>query len=450
MKFSLHTQGVLFFVFLTLTACGGQMQPRVTGGEIADLRTFPQDLRVYAALAGPDTVLLTPQQQQAHWQRYRQLYFAPWTKAQKPTGADAVFAPLRHGYAENLLPHSEADIQALLRNSYRESYPNRLEDQRHGIVLRPTALRAAPTDRPRFNNPNTAGQGFPFDMWQYASLPAGMPVAMTHDSRDGSWIFVENALASGWISADDAAGINADSREQIMRQPLLAVLAENVVLTDEVRGGRLVNISLGTLLPLAEKGEERHVVLFPQRNASGQAVLVRAVAQSGTLALAPVPLTPSALASVGNELMGQPYGWGSLYRNRDCSAMLRDVFTPFGLWLPRNSAAQAKAWHYVDIEGQGAENKEAAVRQRAMPFATLLSYPGHISLYVGQYQGRAVMFHNMWGVRTERNGVEGRYIVGKAAVTSLQPGVELPDAQDKNSLIARMRGMSILDNSAPE
>ena len=447
MKAFSYTQGVLFFVLLTLAACGGQLQLRVTGGDIADLHTFPQDLRIYAELAGSDTALLTPQQQQAHWQRYRQLYFGPWTSAQKTAEVDAVFAPLRQGYAENLLPHSEADIQVLLQNSDRENYPNRLEEQRHGIVLRPTALRAAPTDRPRFNNPNTAGQGFPFDMWQYATLPAGMPIYITHTSRDGTWVFVENALVSGWISEDDAAVLGVDAREQIMRQPLLAVLGENLVLTDQAHGNRMANVSIGSLLPLVEKNGEHHVVLFPQRNASGQAIFVRAVAKSAKLAVAPAPLTPSALASVGNELMGQLYGWGSLYRNRDCSAMLRDVFTPFGLWLPRNSAAQAKAWQYVDLEEQGAESKDAAVRLRARPFATLLSYPGHISLYVGQYQGRTVMFHSLWGIRTERRGVEGRYIVGKTAVTSLRPGVELPDVQSREGLIARMRGMSILENS---
>ncbi len=444
MQFHVKYQLIVCFACLLVSACGGQPQPRIIGGDIADLRAFPQNLQVYADQVGPDRPLLTGEAREAQWRRYRQLYFAPWNTTTASVKAEDAFAPLTPGYAENLLPREEADMAALVRNSDREHYPNRPGDQRYGVVLRQTALRAAPTERPRFNNPNTAGQGFPFDMWQDAFLPVGMPVYMTHTSLDGAWIFVENALVAGWVSADDASLIDAATRELIRRQPLLAVVRDNAPLVDQ-HGNRVANVSIGTLLPVLDSAPGRARVILPRVDERGQAGYTPVFVAPEDALPAPLDLTPGGIAAVGNELMGQLYGWGSLYQNRDCSAMLRDLFTPFGIWLPRNSAAQAKAWRYTDFADQTPEAREALVESRGKPFATLLSFPGHIALYLGQYQGRPAMFHNMWGVRTETHGVEGRYIVGKATVTSLRPGQELPDLQNKEGLVGRMRGMSVLE-----
>jgi len=44
----------------------------------------------------------------------------------------------------------------------------------------------------------------------------------------------------------------------------------------------------------------------------------------------------------------------------------------------------------------------------------------------------------MWGIRTERKGVEGRYIVGRAAVTTLDLGEDLPEHAPGKLLIDRI------------
>ena len=43
------------------------------------------------------------------------------------------------------------------------------------------------------------------------------------------------------------------------------------------------------------------------------------------------------------------------------------------------------------------------------------------------WRGRAVVFHNTWGVRTLSGDREGRHIVGGAVFSTLAPGLELPD-----------------------
>ena len=159
----------------------------------------------------------------------------------------------------------------------------------------------------------------------------------------------------------------------------------------------------------------------------------------------PQPLSAQAVAVIGDRMMGENYGWGGMYGNRDCSAMMRDLFAPFGIWLPRNSAAQAKAGDFHSVQDLSVRNKTEAIVRGAEPFRTLLWLPGHIGLYVGCFDGRPVFFHDIWGVRSRlRDGREGRVILGRAVITGLAPGSERSDIDPKGLLIERIRGYSII------
>ena len=433
----------LLLCCILLAACATRTSPdSVIGGDILDLRRYPQDLRVYADKAGADVPLLHASSLAEHWERYKRLYFGPWQAEKAGIRKEDAFSALKGaGYAENLLPRSRAAVDALVRNSNQPTYPNRLEN---GIVVRATALRAAPTDLPRFYNPLKAGEGYPFDMWQYATLPLGMPVLMTHTSLDGAWIFVETALAAGWVAEQDLAGVDAAFMEQYRSAPLLAVVREDTLLT-AASGKVVARADIGTLLAGAGTAGQANV-LIPVRTAQGMAQAVRVRVEPGAVRNAPLVPTPGALADLGNQLMGETYGWGGMYGHRDCSAMLRDLFTPFGIWLPRNSAAQAKAWSFSSLDAITPDGKEDQIIRTARPFATLLWLPGHITLYLGEYEGNAVMFHDIWGIRTEIDGKEGRYVLGRALVSGVRPGAELPDVQPGSDLLSRMKGLSTLQN----
>ena len=106
--------------------------------------------------------------------------------------------------------------------------------------------------------------------------------------------------------------------------------------------------------------------------------------------------------------------------------MIRDLFTPFGLWLPRNSKEQAEAGRFISIRNLSPAEKEAQIIRQGMPWRTLLWTPGHIMLYIGVHQGQPLIFHNFWSIRTQdADGNKGKLIVGQAAVTTLHPGREL-------------------------
>ena len=100
--------------------------------------------------------------------------------------------------------------------------------------------------------------------------------------------------------------------------------------------------------------------------------------------------------------------------------------------------------HDFEPEYKPIKGKESIIKDEGVPFATLLWLRGHITLYIGEYKGEPVMFHNVWGVRTDDGNGEGRHIIGRAVVTSLQPGAELPNVRRENLILSRLKGMSVL------
>jgi len=147
------------------------------------------------------------------------------------------------------------------------------------------------------------------------------------------------------------------------------------------------------------------------------------------------------MAGLAQNLLGQPYGWGGLFGWRDCSATLRDLMAPFGLWLPRNSGDQAQAGaRFIELAELSPAEKEERIQALGVPWLSLLWLPGHIMLYVGAPQGQALVLHSAWGLKTWRPFIgEGRALIARTVITSLEPGKELADRQ--GSLLERVEGL---------
>jgi hypothetical protein len=85
--------------------------------------------------------------------------------------------------------------------------------------------------------------------------------------------------------------------------------------------------------------------------------------------------------------------------------------------------------------------------KQGIPFLTLVYIPGHIALYIGAYNNQPIIFHSTWGVKTIKNGVEGRHIVGKSIISSLELGKELDDFNPKKSMLHKVKGLVLLSKS---
>jgi len=123
--------------------------------------------------------------------------------------------------------------------------------------------------------------------------------------------------------------------------------------------------------------------------------------------------------------------------------MTRDFLSPFGIWIPRNSAAQKSFGEYVSLKDLTPKEKEAMILKNGIAFLSLIYLKGHIILYAGEFEGKALIMQNIWGVRTMEDGKEGRNVIGKAIISDLYVGANQPNVPENGLLINRVEGIMV-------
>lgn len=362
--------------------------PPAPPADARDLLDLPQDLNASFAPADLDRPLLSTGVQEQLLAKFRTLHYGPWVRT-KPAYArqDALWGlgmlPRNRHYGENLRQLGlgfRAEIEALVQ---AESYPNAGYP---AIATANTSLRVLPTIRPGFLKPTLPGEGFPFDYWQNSGVWAGTPLYVSHVSADGAWALVESRYAGGWVRMGDIAVVDEAFLSRWLAQPLLAVTREHVSILGQAQtvvpdsaapamnnanatrsGAFLFQGRIGTVLPLLAQDETGYTALVPARGTDGRAVLL--TARLALTDAAPMPLapTPRNFALLANQMMGQPYGWGGYLENRDCSALLLDLYAPFGIFLPRNSRQQARTGELTDLSALTPEQKQSQVLSQGVP-----------------------------------------------------------------------------------
>jgi hypothetical protein len=288
-------------------------------------------------------------------------------------------------------------------------------------------------------------------MMQNSLVPAGTPVLVTHESKDRLWALVETDWVAGWVRQQEIAAVDETFMADYSAHPLAGFRADQVPVIPEdsvpVFSGR-VGMALPMKGPASDTGFV--TVLAPVRNHLGNAELLDAGVPDHGIQRLPFPATPDNFAGILNALMGQTYGWGGLYENRDCSALIQDVFAGFGLPLPRNSKDQADFGENISLKELSGPEKQSLIRTQGVPLQTLLYMPGHIMLYLGPdpASDQPVICHAMWGVTTRPplSIRAGRLVVGRTVITTLEPGKEqFPLVQPKDLLVEKLTRMVLLN-----
>lgn len=338
------------------------------------------------------------------------------------------------------MPRESAWVGQMEANVCFTDFPN---VARLGLTTVRTNLRALPTNKPVFHDFNLPGEGYPFDYVQVSGIGVNVPVFILHATQDRSWIYVLSHIAWGWLPARDVAVLDSAEAAAWENSPKITVIEDNTPV-QSIGGDFLFLASHGSFFPHMEEDSLRYIVLSAAADPAHRYVPVQAVISKNRAADSPVPLTYSHLITFVNRMIGEPYGWGGMFENRDCSATIKDLFTPFGLTLPRHSAHQAQGrYGRIELKNLPPQKKEALIVDRGIPYLSLLWLPGHIMLYIGSRDGHAQVFHNMWGIRTKSFfGKEGRKIVGQTVVTSLSPGRELADRDPDRDILHRIESMT--------
>tara|TARA_B100000427_G_scaffold177365_1_gene147521 strand:+ start:3033 stop:4373 length:1341 start_codon:yes stop_codon:yes gene_type:complete len=442
----MFSKNVILILIICLSLAGCKSKDYLTDEvTIEDLLTIEQDHKKYITASKQNKLIIPKEYHRTLEKKYREKFLSPWNSKKASISKNTVkkqFNKLQHKdtVGENKKKISESWTQKLKRNANLDKYPNYTK---RGITIANTNLRLLPTHKPIFKEFSDNSNGYPFDNNQNSKLPANTPILITHITADNAWVLVETPFAFGWVPIRDIAYTGKKFMRAFKNHKKYIAITKDDFGIKTKTGTYLYQGFIGMTFPITQKTKQSFEIIVARASSTRWAYIDKARIPIPSAKRKPFALTNKNIGLICENLINQPYGWGELYYNRDCSAMIRDLFAPFSIWLPRNSQAQAKhGGLFIDISQMEEEQKEEFIIENGIPYLTLLWFPGHIMLYIGEKENKSLIFHNIWGLRTKDK--LKRKIIGKAVITSLKPGEELPNVDDSYNFLKRLKGMTLL------
>lgn len=403
-----------------------------------DVDYYPQNIATYVNLNASEQI-----NKYAVQQEFDQHYYKPWSYQFAPISTKSASWPItafKGGFGANLQRLDPSWFTQMEKQSNFQAYST---INRYGITTRWMSMRVFPTNEPLYSNPSRAGGGYPFDLLQNSSVAFNEPVFISHTSLDGTWSYVFSNNASGWVESSGVALIDPQTIALFKSKKKLFITDDKVPLLSSDQ--ELMTLSrIGMVLPLLEETSSGYKALCVDSGGNVKELLVPKASAHVGIDL----INKKTLIQLGNNLLNTTYGWGGMFQERDCSSTIRDFAIPFGIFLPRNSKEQAKRGEVFSFKGLRNDQKIALIKEKGVPFETILYKKGHVLLYIGTYEDKVMVLHNIWGVRTrDAKGVAGRAVIGKTIISTLELGKEVENFDPKGMLLSTLVSMNIFTKS---
>jgi len=345
-------------------------------------------------------------------------------------------------YAENFKAHSQTWWRKIKNNmDLMTIASSQYSDENRAISIANTYARALPASAPDFFYASLPGQGFPFDNLQESAIWAGTPLYVISVSQDKAWSLVLTPDGYfAWVKSNDIAYASAEfiSRWQAAAQrSLVAVTKTEASIVDDQQQFQFTGF-IGSVFPMIERTDEQTFILIPVKNNANHASIKTTIIDSRASSIMPLAATPKNFIKILNQLKNRPYGWGGAFFFNDCSQEIKSIFTPFGLWLPRNSSKQAQLSSTLDLSKSSVEDRIRLLKEKGHPFMTLIYIGGHIMLYLGNkdidnHMAAAMTYQNIWGLAPASR--DKRYVIGQSLFFPLLKSY--PENPDAVSLAAK-------------
>ncbi|WP_133136368.1 SH3 domain-containing protein [Legionella rowbothamii] len=345
-------------------------------------------------------------------------------------------------YAENFKEHDHSwwrkirnnmDLYALASSEFKE--------ENRAISVTNTYARALPDTAPDFFHASLAGQGFPFDNLQESAIWAGTPLYVVSVSKDKAWSLVLTPDSYfSWVKSNDIAYASPEfiKHWQVAAQhQLIAVTQTETSIVDEQQQFQFTGY-IGAVFPLIDQNSQHATILIPVKNQHNQAMIKTGLINTKASSIMPLTATPRNLVKIINQLKNRPYGWGGAFFFNDCSQEIKSIFTPFGIWLPRNSAQQARLSSTLDLSKNDSDERISLLKEKGHPLMTIIYINGHVMLYIGTQdindnKATAITYQNIWGLSPESH--DKRYIIGQSLFFPLLK--QYPETPDASSLASK-------------
>ncbi len=426
--------------------------PDVLPGTITDMRT--PEFWIYR-MAEPDEVILTPAVIEDMNRRYREWShggdpFSTVPEEQRPRlsywwpgivlaapdleslDAGAVADTVRSRILDEIafvnkkdfggfdaVRHPRRAIDRFIDEMALDRVPERIVI-RHAITVRTTRLRNVPTFFPMEMGMIDTGPSR-IEQFNITVLRMAEHVRVLHRSRSGMHVFVLADFGYGWVRTEDVAFGTKDEIEAFIdAEPFVVCTADLAPFYGEESAQYASgSFRMAERLPLADGGGSRRI-LTPVREADGSFGTVEAwLAEDADVHLGWLPYTRRNVVETAFKLLDTPYDWTGSWLCRQHERLFRDIFGCFGFDLPHH--AGLFPWYGDD---RMVLSKEAGLERQyetilgKQPFTTIMSCGSHCQLYLGEYEGRPIVFQTHgYGYESEDGGL---LLVKRACVSDMR------------------------------
>ena len=425
---------VIFFIFIGCTTTN-ELNKSI---KLRELKNIPQTPNYYTKGISTNTLYEVQKE-------YKESYYKMWsidkpTQTKKDIQWSFKSFNIKKNYGDNLLPLKQDFFDEMYEKSNFEAY---LSVNKKALTNKYSSIRAMPTHRPILLNPSKAGEGFPFDYLQNSSINANVPIYISHYSKDKQWVFIFSTITYGWLRSDEVIVLSEEESSLWKNKNQIMITKESIPLFTKSNHG-LFDTRIGMIFPLVEEDKNNYTILVAPSISTNKtkfttSSIAKNIATKKTLVLNDINLN-----KIIKEVSKKSYGWGGLFEQRDCSSTLMDLYTPFGILLPRNSSKQSKVGKVINIKDLSNTEKIQVIKEQAVAFETLIYKKGHIMLYVGMYNDDVIIFQNTWGIKTKIDGKEGRFIIGKTIFSTLKIGEELENYDENSELLRNIESINII------
>ena len=262
----------------------------------------------------------------------------------------------------------------------------------YGIIVNRTVMKDLPYSEMLSDDPTDPE----WDNLVSSALFINDPVLCYFTTADGKFTYVKSELCSGWIPTEDVAICdNKDNWYAATHPQAFLLVTGDQILTEPSAADpnhSEVRLTMGTKLELLttpgivdnRMSFYNYVVALPERDANGNYVKTTAlIPTSRDVNVGYLPLTKQNILNQAFKSLGNRYGWGGSLNSQDCSSYVREVYSCFGLVLPRNTTWQAlMRCRIIDLASMTAAEKEEYLRVNC-PAGSIVQFKGHEMLYLG-------------------------------------------------------------------
>ncbi|NLK63077.1 MAG: hypothetical protein GX287_06425 [Fusobacteria bacterium] len=321
-------------------------------------------------------------------------------------------------YKKNGLIMSEDDYKILhenlnLKTNINDDYPIKF-----GICVNRTIMKSYPTDIQISVLPGDIA----YDRFTESAIYPNESMAILNESTDNNWYFVQVFHSAGWVKKEDIGLCKKDIIIDSEKNENFAIVTDkmiNIVYYDN-NLGEINNISydMGVKIKIKDVDNKSDYILgyLPFKDEKNNLIYKKLNLERKSLNIGYLPYTKENLIKQSFKFLGEYYGWGGLNNSRDCSAFLQDIYRTFGIQIPRNSSQQGKysiGKTLNFIEQDDFNSKYTMLKDMEMGAGIYI--PGHVMMYLGEYNGKHYVIHTFTGYYRDNKYVD----VMKGAITTL-------------------------------